>query len=44
MCVVHVCDKMLGPDEISHSPAGSIEGFADRADGERVVEEGIGCW
>ena len=44
MCVVHDFDKMLGADEISHSPAGSIEGFADGANGERVVEEGIGCW
>ena len=44
MCVVHVFDKMLRADEISYPPAGSIEGFADGANGERVVEKGIGCW
>lgn len=44
MGIVHVLDKVLGADEISHAPAGSVDGLADGAYGERVVDGGIGCW
>ena len=38
---MHVSDKMLRAKEVSHAPAGSVEGFADGADGEGIVGEGV---